>query len=97
MPVVLQGIDAAGRRFFDRAVVVSLDAHGGRVRTRFLLKAGAEVTIQMPAEDKPKRLRVIWRGETESFYEGMMGLEFVDPNESWDLESLRARWGARRF
>lgn len=97
IPVVLQGTDAAGRRFFDRTEVVSIDAHGGRARTRFLLKVGAEITILLPTEDNAKRLRVVWRGEADSFYEGMVGLEFADPDESWDLERLRARWGARRF
>jgi hypothetical protein len=97
MPVVLRGTDAAGRDFFDRAEVVSIDERGGRARTRFLLKVGSEVTIQVPSEDKAKRLRVVWRGEAGSFYDGMIGLEFVEAEESWNLESLRARWGNRRF
>ena len=97
MPVVLRGTDATGRDFFDRAEVVSIDERGGRAHTRFLLKVGAEVTIQVPSEDKAKRLRVVWRGEADSFYDGMIGLEFVEADESWNLESLRARWGNRRF
>jgi hypothetical protein len=97
IPVVLRGTDAAGRDFFDRGEVVSIDERGGRVRTRFLLKVGTEVTIQLPSEENTKRLRVVWRGEAGSFYEGMIGVEFVEPEETWNLESLRARWGARAF
>lgn len=97
MPVVLRGTDAAGRDFFDRAEVVSVDERGGRARTHFLLKVGAEVTVQVPSEDKAKRMRVVWRGEAGSFYDAMIGLEFVEADESWNLESLRARWGNRRF
>jgi len=95
--VVLRGTDAAGRDFFDRAEVVSIDARGGQVRTRFLLKVGTEVTIQLPSEENTKRLRVIWRGAAGGFYEGMIGVEFAEPDETWNLESLRARWGARTF
>ena len=97
MPVILRGTDTAGRDFFDRAEVVSVDERGGRARTRFLLKVGAEVTIQVPSEDKTKRMRVIWQGEAGSFQEAMIGLEFVEAVEAWNLESLRARWGDRRF
>jgi hypothetical protein len=97
IPVVLRGTDAAGRDFFDRAEVVSIDNGGGRLRARFLLHVGSEVTIQLPGEENPKRLRVIWTGEAGDFYEGMIGVEFVEPNESWNLESLRARWEAADF
>lgn len=97
IPVVLRGTDAAGRDFFDRAEVVSIDERGGRVRTRFFLKVGAEVTIQLPSEENTKRLRVVWRGEAGSFYEGMIGVELVEPDATWNLETLRARWGARAF
>lgn len=97
IPVVLRGTDAAGRDFFDRAELVSVDNGGGRLRSRFLLHVGSEVTIQFPGEENPKRLRVIWRGEAGDFYEGMMGVEFVEPNESWNLESLQARWEAADF
>jgi hypothetical protein len=97
IPVVLRGTDAAGRDFFDRAEVVSIDERGGRARTRFALNVGTEVTMQLPSEENAKRLRVVWSGEAESYYEGMIGLEFVEAGETWNLETLRARWGARGF
>lgn len=55
------------------------------------------MSIELPGEEKLKRMRVVWRGETDSFYAGMLGLEFVDAEESWNLESLRASWGARNY
>lgn len=97
IPVILRGTDCAGREFFERAEVVSIDERGGRAHTRFHLKAGGEVTIQLPGEEKLKRLRVVWSGEPGSFYEGMVGFEFADADESWNLESLRIRWGARNY
>jgi hypothetical protein len=96
MPVVLRGKDAAGREFFDRTEVVSIDERGARMRTRFLLSLGAEVTVEFPNQQDPKRMRVVWRGEADSFYEGLTGVEFVEESGSWNLESLRARWGGRR-
>lgn len=42
-------------------------------------------------------MRVVWSGEAESFYDGVIGLEFADANDSWNLESLRIRWGARKY
>lgn len=95
MPVVLRGTDAAGRGFFDRAEVVSLDPRGARMRTRFLLNIGSEVNIQLPQDPQARRLRVVWRGDEGSLYEGMVGMEFLDPTESWDLDVLRTHWGSR--
>jgi hypothetical protein len=51
----------------------------------------------LPADDRPRLMRVVWSGEPESFYDGMIGLEFVDADDSWNLESLRIRWGARNY
>ena len=96
MPVVVRGKDAADREFFDRTEVVSIDANGARIRTRFLLNPGAILSVQLPTEEDPKLMRVVWRGEPDSFYAGMVGVEFAEPGESWNLESLRVRWGARK-
>jgi hypothetical protein len=97
MPVILKGTDAAGREFFDRGEIVSIDERGARAHTRFHLQVGSEVTVELPADDRPRRMRVVWSGEVASFYDGMVGLEFVDANDSWNLESLRIRWGARNY
>ena len=97
IPVVLRGTDTSGRDFFDRAEVVSIDQRGARAHTRFHLKVGAIVSIELPGEEKVKRMRVVWSGANDGFYEGMVGLEFVDPEEFWNLESLRASWGARNY
>lgn len=97
IPVVLRGTDSAGRVFFDRAQVVSIDARGARVHTRFHLKQGSEVKIELPGEENQKVLRVVWSGEPGSFYDGMVGLEFATPDDSWNLENLRSRWGARNY
>lgn len=97
MPVVLRGTDTAGRDFFDRAEIVSIDERGARAHTRFHLQVGSEVTGELPADERPRRMRVVWSGETESFYDGVIGLEFADANDSWNLESLRIRWGARNY
>lgn len=97
IPVVLRGKDASGRDFFDRTEVVSIDERGARAQTRFVLNVGAEVSIELPGEKSLKRLRVVWRGEPEGLYAGMLGLEFTDPQDMWDLENLRVRWGARNY
>jgi hypothetical protein len=97
MPVVLKGTDATGREFFDRAEIVSLDEHGARAHTRFQLQVGSEVTVELPGDARPRPMRIVWCGEAESFYDGVIGLEFVDANDSWNLESLRIRWGARNY
>ena len=97
IPVVLRGKDSSGMDFFDRAEVVSIDEHGARAHTRFLLNVGAEVTVELPGEKSLKRMRVVWRGEAEGFYAGMIGVEFVEPQETWDLENLKGRWGARNY
>jgi len=97
IPVVLRGKDSAGRDFFDRAEVVSIDERGARAHSRFLLNIGAEVTIELPGEKDLKRMRVVWRGEADSFYAGVVGLEFADQQETWDLENLKVRWGARNY
>lgn len=97
MPVILRGKDTAGRVFFDRAEIVSIDDRGARAHTRFHLHVGSELTVELPADDRARLMRVVWSGEAESFYDGMIGLEFVDANDSWNLESLRIRWGARNY
>lgn len=95
MPVLLKGTDAAGRPFFDRTEVVSLDQRGARMRTRFQLRTGSELEVELANDNETKRVRVVWRGEEGSLYEGLVGVEFVNPNDSWNLEALRAQWGAR--
>lgn len=82
--VVLRSSDEVGRDFFDRSEIISLDRHGARLRTRFQLKVGTEFELQMPGEPQTKRLRVVWRGDAGSFEAGLVGAEFVDPNDSWD-------------
>jgi hypothetical protein len=42
-------------------------------------------------------MRVVWSGESGSFYDGMVGLELVDPGDTWNPDSLRLRWGARNY
>src|SRR5712692_3130643 len=88
LQVVLRSTDEAGRDFFDRSEVISVDQHGARLRTRFRLKVGTEFELQLPREPKAKRLRVVWRGDAGSFETGLVGAEFVDPNDAWDDETL---------
>ena len=95
IPVILRGKDRAGRDFFDRAQIVSIDDGGARVHTRFHLTPGSEVTVELPGEGTPKRFRVAWSGELESFYDGMVGLEFIDHLDGWQVENLRVRWARR--
>jgi len=95
IPIILQGTDTAGRGFFDRAEVVSVDRKGARIRTRFFLSVGAEVRVQLPTEKEAKRLRVAWCGEVDSLFEGIVGTEFVDPNDSWNVETVLAKWGPK--
>ncbi len=97
MPVVLRATDSLGRQFFERTEVVSIDERGARIRSRFFLNPGAEVTVQLPTEGQAKTMRVVWSGEPGSFYEGTFEVEFTDGAASWNLEGLRARWGARKF
>ena len=97
IPVVLKGTDSTGRDFFDRTEVVSADGHGARMRTRFALKVGSDVEVQLPPEKTSRRLRVVWRGEAGTLYEGMIGVELLDPNDSWNIETLKAQWGSRGF
>lgn len=97
IPVVLKGTDLSGRDFFDRTEVVSADGHGARLRTRFALKVGSDVEVQLPSEKTSKRLHVVWRGEAGTLYEGMIGVEFLDPNDSWNIETLKVQWGSRGF
>lgn len=89
MQAVLRSTDEEGRDFFDRSEVVSIDEHGARLRTRFRLKLGTEFDLQLPGKDKPKRLRVVWRGDAGGFEAGLMGAEFVEPGDSWDEIILR--------
>lgn len=88
IPVILRGNDAAGRGFFDRAELVSVAAHGARMRTRFELAVGTEVEVLMPDQNTTKRLRVVWRGDVGGFEEGLVGVELADPKDRWDIEEL---------
>ena len=97
IPVILRGKDGQGRVFFDRASIVSIDGRGARVHTRFHLKPGNLVTVELPGDGKLKPFRVVWGGDPGSFYDGMVGLEFIDPENSWDVETLRTRWAARNL
>jgi hypothetical protein len=95
IPVVLRGQDGAGRVFFDRAQIVLIDEGGARVHTRFHLAAGSTVTVEIPGDETQKLFRVIWSGAPGSFFDGMVGLEFADFRDSWEVESLKVRWTAR--
>ena len=97
IPVIVRGTDSGGRRFFDRAQMVSLDERGARVHTRFHLKEGSEVVVEMPTDDSHKQMRVAWSGEAGGFYDGMVGLELVNSDDAWDVEILRVQWGARNY
>ncbi len=96
-PAGLSGFDASSRAFFDRAEIISFDQRGARVKTRFLLVTGSEVEVQLPTESAPKHLRVVWRGEPDTPFAGMVGLELADPNDSWSPATLRAQWDAREY
>jgi len=52
------------------------------------LKVGTQIELLLPGEQQPKRLRVVWRGDTESFETGLVGTEFIDPNDTWDATLL---------
>ena len=93
--MVLRGRDAAGRDFFDRAQIVSIDETGARIQTRFQLIEGSTVMVEMPGETTPLQFRVAWSGEAESFYDGMVGLELTGERDVWPVESLSVRWAAR--
>lgn len=97
LSAVLKGTDAAGREFFERTTVVSFDPRGARVRSRFLLSEGASVELQLATEKEPKRLRVVWCGEPDGLYAGMIGLELLNPEDTWSAGTLRAQWDAREF
>ncbi len=90
--VILLGKDARGREFFDRSEVVSIDKRGARVRTRFSISPGTILEVQLTDEMVTKRLRVVWQGDPGSLYEGTLGLEFTDPNDTWKVGMLGARW-----
>ncbi len=92
IPVILLGKDARGREFFDRSEVVSIDKRGARVRTRFSISPGAILEVQLTDEMVTKRMRVVWQGDPGSLYEGTLGLEFADPNDTWKVGMLGARW-----
>jgi hypothetical protein len=96
-PAVLKGKDAASREFFDRAEIVSFDQRGARLKTRFLLVPGTEVEVQLATEAQTKRLRVVWRGDPDTPFAGLIGLELVDPNDTWSPATLRAQWEARDY
>ncbi len=91
MPALLTGTDEAGRHFFDRGEVLFIDQRGARIRTRILLKIGAEVQVQLPNENETRNLRVVWRGEAGGFEAGMAEVEFLDPRETWNVETLRSQ------
>jgi hypothetical protein len=91
VPAVLRGTDASGRSFFDRGEAVAIDQFGARIRTRFQLKQGTEIQVGLPTEREEKLMRVVWCGDPEGFYEGMVGVEFADLNESWSMDTLRVR------
>ncbi len=91
VPVVLTGTDEAGRDFFDRAEIISVSQHGARLRTRFLLKVGTAIKLLLPNKNETKRLRVVWRSEAGSFEAGLVGVEFLDPNDFWDVSILPVR------
>lgn len=95
IPIVLRGKDGAGRVFFDRAQIVLIDDDGARVHTRFHLEPGKDVTVELPGDETRKVFRVIWSGAPGSFYDGMVGLEFADHRDGWQVESLRVIWAAR--
>ena len=97
IPAVLKGTDSASRDFFERTEIVSFDQRGAGVRTRFLLTPGTEVEVQLLTEKDLKRLRVVWRGEPDSLHAGLVGLELVDPDDTWSPATLRAQWEAREF
>jgi len=97
MPVVLKGIDGNKRGFFERTEIVSFDQRGARARTRFSITPGTEVEIQLSTEPEGKRLRVAWQGDPQSVHGGLVGLEMVDPNDSWSAATLKAQWEAREF
>ena len=87
IPVILLGKDARGREFFDRSEVVSIDSRGARVRTRFSIRPGTILEVRLTDEMVTKR-----QGDPGSLYERMLGLEFADPNDTWNLGMLGARW-----
>ncbi len=97
IPVTVRGKDAAGRGFFGRTEAILIDDHGARLRSNFSLSVKAQIELHVPEEKKWRKLQVIWIGTSGSIEDGMAGLEFVDPKESWDLEGLRARWGGGSF
>ncbi len=92
IPAILLGKDEAGREFFDRSELISVDSRGGRARSRFSIRPGTILEVQLTTEMVTKRLRVVWQGNRGSLYEGLIGLEFEDPKDSWNLRMLRARW-----
>jgi PilZ domain len=96
-PVVLTGTDSESRDFFERTEIVSFDQRGARLRTRFLLTCGSEVEVQLATEKESKRLRVVWRGDPNTLFTGLVGLELVDPNDHWSPATLRAQWEARDY
>ncbi len=93
--MILRGKDVAGRDFFDRAQIVSIDDAGARIHTRFQLNPGSEVTVEIPGDETRKRFRVAWSGDPMGLYDGMVGLEFFDAEDTWQVENLRVRWAPR--
>lgn len=93
IPVILRAIDTAGRDFFERTTIISVDQHGARIRTPFALSTGDKVEVQLLNEKEPRRFHVVWFGGLASPEERTVGLEFIDVKESWNLEALRGRIG----
>lgn len=69
-----------------------MDSRGARMRTRFRIHPGTILEVQLTGEMVTKRMRLIWQGDRDSPYDGMIGLEFEDPTDAWSLRMLRARW-----
>lgn len=91
LPAVLRGMDERGRAFFERTEIILVDQHGARVRTRFLLRVGDEVGLELTYGHEVKRLRVIWRGAEGTPEAGLVGTEFVDLSFSWSGALLNPR------
>jgi len=93
IPVLIRGFDVQGRGFFLRGELISIDGHGACLQWRIPLPLGEKVEVQIAEENTVRSFRVAWRGKRGSPEETQAGLEFVDANESWDVEGLVSKWG----
>jgi len=82
-----------GRGFFLRGELISIDGHGAALQWRIPLPLGEKVEVELAEENEARTFRVAWRGKRGTPEETQAGLEFVDANESWNVEALVARWG----